>query len=89
MKPVAFEEANKTLTKPAGMADSECGPLPTYTDGATCISCWGLTWRERLRVLFTGRVWLGVLSGQAQPPVWIKAEVPFVRHPAWPDPVEE
>jgi hypothetical protein len=24
--------------------------------------CWGLTWRERLRVLFTGRIWHQVLT---------------------------
>lgn len=23
-----------------------------------CVSCWHLPWLERLRVLFTGRVWL-------------------------------
>lgn len=38
-------------------------PLPAYRafDGrVTC--CWGLSWRERLRVLFTGRIWHQVLT---------------------------
>ncbi|MCX7010260.1 MAG: hypothetical protein NTY53_23980 [Kiritimatiellaeota bacterium] len=25
-------------------------------------SCWGLTWRERWRVLCTGRIWFSVLT---------------------------
>ena len=79
MTPADFPQANRTLTKPEGMTDSECGPLPTYTDGATCISCWRLTWRERLAALFSGRVWLGVLSGQTQPPVWLVTQEPFAQ----------
>ena len=62
MKPGPFPQANRTLTKPQGMTDEECGPLPTYTDGTTCISMWRLSWRERIVALLFGKVWLGVLS---------------------------
>lgn len=71
MKPIKFEESNKTLLKPSSMTDEECSSLPVFTDGRQCISCWRLTWMERLSALLFGRVWLCVLSGHTQPPVWL------------------
>jgi hypothetical protein len=69
MKPEQFPQANKTLTKPENMTDEQCCSLPVYCDNKTCISCWKMTFRERLSALFFGRVWLYVLSGKTQPPV--------------------
>lgn len=74
MQPIKFKEANKDLLKPEGMTDAECGSLPIFTDGKQCISLWQLTWKERFQVLFFGRIWLGVLSGQTQPPVWLDSQ---------------
>lgn len=73
MEPMKFEQANKNLLKPANMTDEECGSLPVFTDGKQCISCWKMTWRERLSALFFGKVWLSVYFGQTQPPVWLMA----------------
>lgn len=70
MKPIKFEEANRNLTKPDGM-EAECGDLWIYTDGYRCISCWKLSWKQRIKALFGGKVWLCVLSGGTQPPVWL------------------
>jgi len=75
--PVEFKEANKNLTKPQGMTDDECGPLPVYNDGTQSISCWLLPFKQRLRVLFTGRAWLCVVAGHTQPPVWVSGKYPF------------
>ncbi len=33
-------------------------PLPAYTNERETISLWGLSWWERLKVAFTGRLWL-------------------------------
>ena len=33
-------------------------PLPAYTDREQTISCWQLTWSERIKVLLFGRLWL-------------------------------
>jgi len=33
-------------------------PLPATVVGDTTISRWRLSWRERLRVLWTGHIWL-------------------------------
>lgn len=71
MTPIAFPEATKELQKPAGMTDEECVPLPVFNDGQQSISCWRPTWRERLSILFFGRVWCGVLFGATQPPIWL------------------
>src|SRR6266498_1193189 len=69
MNPVYFPEANKNLLKPSSMTDAECSPLWVHNDGEESISCWHLTWRERLQALLWGRIWLGVLAGRTQPPV--------------------
>lgn len=74
MTPTNFKEANKDLLKPQGMTDNECGSLPVMTDGKQCLSCWQMTWKERFAALFFGKVWLCVLSGQTQPPVWMQCE---------------
>lgn len=71
VKPIKFEEANKNLLKPSSMTDEECSSLWVYSDGEQCISCWKLGWKERLAALLFGKVWLSVLSGSTQPPVWI------------------
>ena len=74
MQPVKFEEANKNLLKPASMTDEECASLWVFTDGQQCVSRWQLSWRDRLRVLWYGHIWLSVHSGQTQPPVRLDSE---------------
>jgi hypothetical protein len=71
MEPIKFAESNRELQKPVGMTDEECSSLPTFTDGKQSISCWKPSLKERLSILFHGRVWLSVCSGVTQPPVWL------------------
>lgn len=71
MIPVKFKEANKVLGKPANMEDYECSSLDVYCDGKQCISLWKLSLKERIKALIFGNVWLCVLSGTTQPPVWL------------------
>lgn len=86
MKPIMFREANTCLTKPESMTDEECSSLPAYTDGEECISCWKMSFMDRIRALIYGRVWLSVLSGHTQPPVALicektvfrRVKVPFI-----------
>ena len=44
-------------------------PLPAYTDERETISCWRLTWPERLKALVFGRLWLRQMNfgGPLQP----------------------
>lgn len=53
-----------------------CSDLPVtrlaYPDGSLAVqSCWRASWRERLQVLFTGRVYL-LVFGVTQPPVAVE-----------------
>jgi len=75
--PVDFPQANRTFTKPRNMTDAECAPLRVHDTGGGLISCWRPTWRERLSILFRGRVWLWIVA-QRQPPVALTARSPFV-----------
>ena len=73
MKPIQFPEATVTLARPQGMTEEECSPLPVFNDGEKSISCWEMTWRERLSALLFGKVWLYVWFGHTQPPVTLEA----------------
>lgn len=81
MKPIDFPQSTKVLQKPELMLDTECKPLPIWSDGKECVSCWRPTLKERVRILISGKVWLSVLSGRTQPPVFITGEQFFARPP--------
>lgn len=66
MKPIKFAEANKNLLKPSSMTDAECRSLWVYTDGRECVSCWKLTWAQRIKALLFGRIWLSVAKRKRQ-----------------------
>lgn len=76
MKPTTFPQAIKTLMPPSGVAN-HVKQMPVYTNGETVVSRWKPTFADRLRILFGAPVWLGVLSGDTQPPVWLDTENPF------------
>ena len=81
MRPKNFKQATKVLRKPSTMSDDECSSLPVWSDGKQCVSCWQPNIRERLNILFGGKVWLGVLSGKSQPPVFVAGEIVFQKTP--------
>ena len=59
MKPIKFKEANLVLAE----NQPEYLTLPAWRGGdGTVISCWKLTRRERMKLLFTGRIWLRTLT---------------------------
>ncbi|MEE9471424.1 MAG: hypothetical protein V3W32_06850 [Gemmatimonadota bacterium] len=63
MKPTSFPEVNVIFAKD----QAEYLNLPAWRsdgdDGET-VTCWELTWRERLRLLLTGRLWIRMLAFQ-------------------------
>lgn len=74
MKPIKFKEANKVLTSPEKWDKKKhgnCGDLFVYNDGLQSISLWKLSWKQRFQVLLRGKVWLCVMGGTSQPPVWL------------------
>ena len=76
-KPIEFSKVNRVWKPPQNMTDKECGFLPAYVDDEQSISCWRMSCLERLSILFTGRVWLGVTG--MQPPVWVEGHSPFLK----------
>ncbi len=81
MKPASFPESNGTLSGgPAASygTEDDVSDLPVHRADGQIISCWRLSWRDRLRLLFGGRVWLHVLARQTHAPVKVAAESPFI-----------
>ena len=75
MKPLHFEEAQIELKKPESMTEEQCGSLWVHrTKDGQCISCWTVPFWQRLKFLFHGKIWLGILSGNTQPPVWLDCQ---------------
>ncbi len=62
MKPVSFPEVNKTYAKD----QPEYQPLPGYYEKegprGEFVTCWELSFRERLRILFKGKLWVCLLT---------------------------
>lgn len=59
MKPIEFTEQNCVYAKD----QKEYLPLPVHKmEDGMVISCWTLTWHERVKLLFTGRIWWTVLT---------------------------
>lgn len=59
MKPVKFKGVNVTYAE----NQPEYMPLPVHkTPDGTVTSCWKMSFWERVKVLFTGRIFLTVLT---------------------------
>lgn len=71
MEPINFKEANVNY-KPNKRMPKDSGDLPAFRDRGSVLSCWKMTWRERVSALVFGKIWLCVLGG-GQPGVWLKA----------------
>lgn len=57
MKPIEFPEQNVVYAKD----QPEYQPLPAFKDKGEMgqvISCWQLSFTERIRLLFTGKLWV-------------------------------
>ena len=61
MKPISFKDQNIVYAS----NQPEYQPLPALkfdTSEGEVISCWGLSFKERIKVLFSGKVWISLLS---------------------------
>jgi hypothetical protein len=79
MTPSHFKEANGMLgggpASTYGTGD-DVVDLPVHRADGQIISCWRLSWFDRVRVLVTGRVWLHVLARTTHSPVKLATEFP-------------
>lgn len=59
MKPAGFPEQNTVFAKD----QPQYLPLPAYkSEDGEVVTCWKITFGERLKLLFTGRLWWSVLT---------------------------
>lgn len=61
MEPIKFKEANHILAKD----QPQYKPLPVFISeqpSGEVVSCWRLSWKERLGILFTGKLWAASMT---------------------------
>jgi hypothetical protein len=59
MKPIKFKEQNVIYAED----QPEYLPLPAFkTKEGNVTCCWNLSLKERIKILFTGNLWLSVLT---------------------------
>ena len=75
MTPMEFDEMTGTAAKD----QPEYENLPMFRDDNEVVSCWKMTWRERFKALFTGKVWLHLQVGSRPiTPSYLQVDYPFV-----------
>jgi len=74
MNVIKFKECNVTFAK----NQPPYLPLPAYRDANGMVtSCWGLGLKERIKVLFTGKMYLNILTfNQPLQPVRLMVDNP-------------
>jgi hypothetical protein len=79
MKPIQFKEVNVVFAK----NQPPYIPLPAYQDdsqGGRIFHCWKLTIGERIKILFTGKIWIKVLNFKKPPqPIRPMVDTPFLK----------
>lgn len=75
MNAITFPEQNTIFAE----HQNEYLPLPAFREHDGCVTtCWRLSMWERVRVLFTGRVWLSQMTfNDSLQPVAMRVEHPF------------
>ena len=61
MKPIKFKHQNSTYAK----NQLEYQPLPALKiegEEGHVVSCWKMSFKERIIVLFTGKIWMNLMS---------------------------
>ena len=74
MKPIEFKEQNITYTAPRGK-ESEVDKLPAYAKNGRNSSLWKLSLWERIKIMFTGKIWFSVMGNQS--PILLTLNKPF------------
>jgi len=61
MKPIKFKQANVNFAE----NQEEYGTLPAFKSNDECgivVCCWKLNFKERIKLLFTGKLWLNLMT---------------------------
>jgi hypothetical protein len=75
MKLIGFPEQTVVIAKD----QPEYKPMPAWVDGdGRVITCWKLTWKERLRLLIVGKLWHHILTfNKPVQPQLLSIDYPF------------
>ena len=78
MEPIEFKQQNVVFAKD----QKPYLPLPAYQDdeqGGRIFHCWKLSFVERVKIFFTGKLWINVLNFKQKPqPIKPMVKNPFV-----------
>ena len=78
MKPFKFKGHNVVYAE----NQPEYRPVATYkTSDGVVTSCWLLSWGERLKIFFTGKLWWSALTFNKP----LQPQLPSVTKPEWID----
>lgn len=73
--PIPWHGTNKILQAPAHEDKQRVGDLHVFNNGNVTVSCWQLTDEELIDLVQNGgKIYLGVLFGKSQPPVFVGTE---------------
>lgn len=70
--PVQFDGANTLMRAPDGAENVQ--DMYVFRNAHAAVSCWELSPEEIAEISRTGKVFLSVLMGGAQPPVYVGSE---------------
>jgi hypothetical protein len=71
--PEKFEGCNRALTAPEGKEDS-VQTLHVYNNGVHSVSKWRFTVSELREIERTGCIYVSVMHGKSQPPIFVGSE---------------
>ena len=76
MHPVEFPQQNKKIAE----QQDEYLTLPAFVDGGRTVSCWKVSFIERVIILVTGKLWLSQLNfSHPLQPQLVSARSPFIK----------
>lgn len=71
--PIKWHGANKVLTAPKGREDSVLN-LHVFNNGVVSVSVWELTPEEIVDIINRGHIYVMVIGGGSQPPMYVGNE---------------
>ena len=71
-QPIDFEGSNLVMRAPEGAENVQ--DMHVYRTRHSCVSCWTVTPDELAEITTTGRIFLSVLAGGQQPPLYVGSE---------------
>lgn len=72
-KPIDFPGRNCILKSISDMD----GELPVYVEAPYVLSCWKIPFLNRIKILFTGKIWLCIKSGSSHPPTYLTTVIKY------------